>query len=235
VEIKLGDVTGYAIATSRNWRPNFVQNIGLRIGAKISLISDRESLTTDYLDAIGVTCIFFPHWSHIIPAEIYERYECIIFHMTDLPFGRGGSPLQNLISREIYETKISALRCVEELDAGPIYLKQPLALYGTAQEIYMRANAVIEDMIISIIKDKPKSQQQSGEPVVFKRRNERDGDIATLETLGQVNDFIRMLDAEGYPRAFLETEHLLFEFSRSSIRADHILADVIIKRKPDGK
>ncbi len=155
--------------------------------------------------------------------------------MTDLPFGRGGSPLQNLISREIYETKISALRCVEELDAGPIYLKQPLALYGTAQEIYMRANAVIEDMIISIIKDKPKSQQQSGEPVVFKRRNERDGDIATLETLGQVNDFIRMLDAEGYPRAFLETEHLLFEFSRSSIRADHILADVIIKRKPDGK
>ena len=31
--------------------------------------------------------------------EIHENYKCIIFHMTDLPFGRGGSPLQNLISR----------------------------------------------------------------------------------------------------------------------------------------
>ena len=227
------DVTSYAIATSKNWRYNLVQNIGLRTGAHVSLIQGSENLTKNYLDAIGVSRIFFPHWSNIIPAEIYERYECIIFHMTDLPFGRGGSPLQNLISRGIYETKISALRCVEELDAGPIYMKRPIALYGTAQEIYMRANAVIEDMIISIIKDRPEPKEQSGEPVIFKRRNERDGDIAALMTLGQVHDFIRMLDADGYPRAFLETENLRFEFSRSSIRADHIKADVIIKRKLD--
>ncbi len=231
----MGDVTSYAIATSKSWRLSLAQNVGLRTGAKVSLIRDKESLTTDYLDAIGVTRIFFPHWSHIIPAEIYERYECIIFHMTDLPFGRGGSPLQNLISRGIYETKISALRCVKELDAGPIYMKRPISLYGTAQEIYMRANAVIEDMIISIIKDRPEPKEQSGAPVTFKRRNERDGDIASLVTLEQVNDFIRMLDADGYPRAFLETESLRFEFSRSSIRADHIIADVIIKGKPDGK
>lgn len=232
---KLADVTSYVIATNKNWRVNLAQNVSLLTGARVSLISDRESLNTDYLDANGVTRIFFPHWSHIIPAEIYERYECIIFHMTDLPFGRGGSPLQNLISRGIYETKISALRCVKELDAGPIYLKRPLALYGTAQEIYMRASAIIEDMIVSIIKDGPEPKEQSGEPVAFKRRNEREGDIAVLATLGQVNDFIRMLDADGYPHAFLETENLRFEFSRSSLREDHILADVIIKRKTGGK
>ena len=231
----MGDVTSYAIATSKNWRLSLAQNVGLRTGAKVYLIRDKESLTTDYLDAIGVTRIFFPHWSHIISEEIYERYECIIFHMTDLPFGRGGSPLQNLISRGIYETKISALRCVEELDAGPIYMKRPISLYGTAQEIYMRANEVIEDMIISIIKERPEPQEQRGEPVMFKRRNERDGDIAALVTLEQVNDFIRMLDADGYPRAFFESKNLRFEFSRSSIRADHIIADVIIKRKPDEK
>ena len=202
---------------------------------ELILISQQSSLTSDHLSTIQPRYIFFTHWSHIIPAEIYECYECIIFHMTDLPFGRGGSPLQNLISRGIYETQISALRCVKELDAGPIYLKRPLSLYGTAQEIYMRANAIIEDMIVSLIKDSPVPQEQSGEPVVFKRRNERDGDMAALETLGHANDFIRMLDADGYPPAFLETENLRFEFSRSSIRADHILADVVIKRKLDGK
>ena len=125
--------------------------------------------------------------------------------------------------------KFSALRCVKELDAGPVYMKRPLSLYGTAQEIYMRANVIIEEMIISIIKDKPKPIEQSGEPVVFKRRNELDGDIAQLKTLEEVHDFIRMLDADGYPRAFLEINNLRLEFSRSSIKADHLLADVIIK------
>ena len=59
--------------------------------------------------------------------------------MTDLPFGRGGSPLQNLITRGISKTKISALRCNEEIDAGPIYLKRPLSLHGSAEEIYQLA------------------------------------------------------------------------------------------------
>jgi methionyl-tRNA formyltransferase len=65
--------------------------------------------------------VFFAHWSWKIPRAVYEAHECVIFHMTDVPFGRGGSPLQNLISRGIYETKLSALRCVEEMDAGPVY------------------------------------------------------------------------------------------------------------------
>lgn len=223
------------IADNHRWLRGLELNVVTRSGQQCVLISNPAELTLNFLDKLSPKYIFFPHWSHIIPTEIYERYECVIFHMTDLPFGRGGSPLQNLISRGIYETQISALRCVRELDAGPIYMKRPLSLYGSAQEIYMRANAVIEDMIVSIIKDEPKPLEQSGEPVVFKRRNERDGDITSLKTLDQVNDFIRMLDADGYPCAFLETENLRFEFSRASVRADHVLADVVIKRKQDGK
>ncbi len=51
----------------------------------------------------------------------FFNFNCVVFHMTDLPFGRGGSPLQNLISRGIYKTKISAIKVVKEIDAGPIY------------------------------------------------------------------------------------------------------------------
>jgi methionyl-tRNA formyltransferase len=49
--------------------------------------------------------------------------------MTDLPFGRGGSPLQNLISRKIYNTKLSAIRVVKELDAGPVFLKKIMFIW----------------------------------------------------------------------------------------------------------
>ena len=62
----------------------------------------------------------------------------MIFHMTDVLYGRGGSPLQNFIIRGHKETKLTAMKCVKELDAGPVYLKEFLSLLGNAEEIYMR-------------------------------------------------------------------------------------------------
>ena len=43
--------------------------------------------------------IFFPHWSKKVDTKIVNNYECVCFHETDLPYGRGGSPIQNLILR----------------------------------------------------------------------------------------------------------------------------------------
>lgn len=212
----------YIIASSKEWRPGMVENVQRRVGGKVTRVVDPGELSLSNLDKINPELIFFPHWSEIIPSEIHSRYECVIFHMTDLPFGRGGSPLQNLISRGIYETKISAIRCVEELDAGPVYMKRDLSLYGSAQEIYMRASEIIEDMIVTIITDRPEPKEQEGDVVVFKRRKREDGNIAHLSSLEQVHDFIRMLDADRYPRAYLETEHMVLEFSRSSLRNGHI-------------
>ena len=123
------------------------------------LITNKEELTHDYLNKIKPAFIFFPHWSWMIPEEIYENFNCIVFHMTDLPFGRGGSPLQNLIVRSIYETKISAIRVVGKLDAGPVYLKENLSLHGTAEEIYMRASDTFFKMIREIIEKKPEPKQ----------------------------------------------------------------------------
>lgn len=57
-----------------------------------------------------------------------------------------------------------------ELDAGPVYLKIPLSLDGLAEEIYMRAADKIARMIEIIAKDRP-PQPQSGDAVIFKRRN----------------------------------------------------------------
>ena len=41
--------------------------------------------------------IFFLHWDWRVPHVIWQQHECVCFHMTDVPYGRGGSPLQNLI------------------------------------------------------------------------------------------------------------------------------------------
>jgi methionyl-tRNA formyltransferase len=53
-----------------------------------------------------------------------------------------------------------------------------------------------------------------------------------LGELTQVFDHIRMLDADGYPAAFLETEHFRLEFTYADLHPDKVEAKVrIVKRK----
>jgi len=126
---------------------------------------------------------------------------------------------------------ISALRCEAGVDTGPVYLKKPLSLFGTAQEIFIRASSVIEDMIVTIIKEQPEPVPQKGEVTCFQRRIPKESNICSLDDLAKVFDYIRMLDAEGYPKAFIETEYLRFEFQRASLNSDQIIADVKITKR----
>lgn len=204
-----------------------------RLGLNVLRVREQSELDLSRLKAHEPSYIFFPHWSWKIPADIYEGFECIIFHMTDLPFGRGGSPLQNLVLQGISETKLTALRCVAELDAGPTYLKRPLSLLGTAEEILMRASQLTGEMIEVIVRERPEPLMQTGEPTIFRRRAAKEGNLASLETTEKAFDYIRMLDGEGYPRAFLETEHFKLEFGRATLKPDCVIADVkITKKKP---
>jgi len=194
-------------------------------------IRSPQELLCASLERLAPEYVFFPHWSWIIPCDIFSRFECIIFHMTDLPYGRGGSPLQNLIVRGHLETKLTALKCVSELDAGPIYMKRPLSLLGTAEEILRRASDVIEEMIVEIVNSHPSPTLQYGDVVEFKRRKPKDGNIAELVDLENVFDFIRMLDADGYPHAFIDTNNLHLEFTGATLSEDYVDAKVRIRQK----
>lgn len=216
------------LASGRRWNRNMVKTLGSRTDYDFVLISDPKDLTATKLASINPKFVFFPHWSQRIDSSIYEQFNCVIFHMTDLPHGRGGSPLQNLIALGIYETRITALRCAEEMDAGPIYLKKPLSLYGSAEEIFLRASVIIEDMIVEILEKLPEPVPQEGVPTVFKRRKPEESNLAAAQSLKQVFDIIRMLDAEGYPNAFLNVGPFKIEFTRAAMKADHVMADVRI-------
>jgi methionyl-tRNA formyltransferase len=216
------------IASPKPWHAGLAASLRRRTGADFITIREPKDFTAAQLARIRPRYVFLPHWSHRIEAVIFERYECVIFHMTDLPFGRGGSPLQNLIVRGFRDTKISAIRCVAGLDTGPVYLKRPLSLLGSAEEIFLRATAVIEDMIAEIVRKRPRPKPQRGTPTMFKRRKPEQGDLAAAKSLDEAFDLIRMLDAEGYPRAFLTAGTFRIEFTRASRRTGHVLADACI-------
>lgn len=223
----------YAIATSRPWNEIMARRLEEKTGHSFHLITRKDELNLERLQGIKPRYIFFPHWSYIVPDEIFHSFECVIFHMTDLPYGRGGSPLQNLILRGHKETRISALRCVQEMDAGPIYLKKALCLEGAASEIFLRAAGIIQEMIGEIVDNEPDPKPQTGDPVLFQRRKPVESDLAQAD-IGNLNDFfdfIRMLDAEGYPRACLEVHDHRIELSRVQMEQDKLIGTFVIYKQ----
>ncbi len=228
----MGTTVKYILLTPKTWHTTLFRELSVQKPEEWLHIERKEDFTVEKLKEVNPQYIFIPHWSYIIPKEIFENYTCVVFHMTDLPYGRGGSPLQNLIVNGHAETKISAIKVEEGLDTGPVYLKRPVSLLGTAEEIFIRMAVIIKGMIEEIIVNNTQPVAQQGEPVVFKRRKPEDGNIAHVETLDQLYDYIRMLDCEGYPNAFAEIGNFRLEFTRASIKGDEsIIADVRITKK----
>jgi methionyl-tRNA formyltransferase len=216
------------IVSEKSWHQSMSDHLEAKLGSKFVLIDNPKSLKLDYLERLDPQFVFFPHWSYPISDEIFERFECVIFHMTDLPFGRGGTPLQNLILRGFTDTRVSALRCTKEIDSGPIYLKHDLSLHGSAQEIFERTSVIVEDMICEIVKGNFEPVDQVGDPVIFIRRGPEEGNLARCQNLMEAYDLIRMLDADGYPHAFVEVGDFVIRFRNVSLDSKGLSADAQI-------
>lgn len=207
----------YIILTEKSWHKDLFNNLKNSFcNDSWLLIDSKNDFNLEKLNQYKPDKIFIPHWSHIIPSVIHKNYECIVFHMTDLPFGRGGSPLQNLIVRGFNTTKITALKVDQGLDTGDVYAKKTLSLEGSATEIFERSSFIIKDMIFDIITNRIKPIPQIGEVTEFNRRRQEDSNLRGLSDITKVYDYIRMLDCEGYPHAFIDTTNFKFEFNNAS-------------------
>lgn len=218
----------YLVATAKSWNQRVYTDTISHYPGTWSYIAKKEDLNPDKIKSFEPRYIFFLHWSWKVPEEIINSYECVCFHMTDVPYGRGGSPLQNLITRGFRETKLTALRMEEDFDAGPVYLKEPLSLEGSAEEIYIRTSRLAAKMIQKIIKEELVPVPQEGEPTLFKRRKPIESEIRNPSDLKALHDFIRMLDAEGYPKAFINHAGYRYTLSRAAFYEGRIVADVTI-------
>lgn len=224
------------IVTLKTWNiKNFYKLKHKYPNFSFKLITQKEDLSPENLAKMKPKLIFFPHYSYKIPKQIYENYTCILFHMSDLPYGRGGSPLQNLISLGVYHTKISALKVSEELDGGDIYMKENFDISkGRAKKLYKRASKIIFfKMIPFLMQNKLKPKAQSGKALLFKRRSEEQSDILSLKNcdLRKIYDFIRMLDAPSYPKAFLEFEDFKMTLKKAKFKGKFVKGEFKIERK----
>ena len=201
---------------------------------KFFFISENKQLNISYLNRIKPDIIFFPHWNHMVQKKIFNKFLCIGFHSSPLPFGRGGSPVHNMIIRNFKKTTLCAIKLIDKLDSGPIYLTKSISLQGTGEKIFKNIYEAILIMIKKINKKIPKEQNQKGKAIYFKRRTYREGNLLDVESLNKVYNLIRMLDInflKKYPKAFIENKKILFNFSNAKLKKNRIEAKVEILRK----
>ena len=169
----------------------------------------------------------------MIDKSIYNKYLCIQFHCSNLPKGRGGSPIQNQIIRGIKNTKLSAFKVSKKLDSGPVCLKENLSLRGNGLDILIRLERKSIDMIKKITKMKQiVFSKQIGKPTFFKRRTKKQSkiNIKSFNSVSKLYDFMRMLDAPGYPNAYFELNKFKLSFNNLKFTKNAIYANTIIKK-----
>ncbi len=219
----------YAVATVKPWNLDAFRRRSSALPGEWILIESPGALTSARLAELDIRHVFFPHWSWTVPSDVLAAAECVCFHMTDVPYGRGGSPLQNLIAHGHRNTVLTALRMVEELDAGPVYLKRQLDLSGRAQDIYERAANLTWDMIAEIVAREPEPVPQTGTPTVFPRRRPDQSRLPESGPPDALYDHIRMLDADTYPHAFLNHGAFHLEFTDARLDGGIVSATVTIR------
>ena len=222
----------FIIFTNKHWNIEiFLKKKGLLKGTW-KILKKKSQLNTKSIKRYNPNFIFFPNLNINLDKEIIKNFNCVCFHETDLPYGRGGSPIQNLILLGKKFTKLTALKIENgiKVDEGKIYLKRKIKLNGTGLDIYKNCAEEIIKMINVIISKKLKPKKQIGKIVHFKKRKPKDSKIPNKVTkLSEIYDIIRMLDIPGYPKAFIKSKNFQVYFDKSKIKNNELTAKATFK------
>lgn len=219
------------IACSKKWFLKDKKTINLLKNKNIFLIEKKNKLNTNYLRKINPSIIFFPHWHFRVSNQIIKKYECICFHTSPLPYGRGGSPIQNLILRNFSKAPVCAIKMTDDIDGGPIYLKKIISLEGNLKEIFTRISNEINIMIRTLKKKRIKPKKQSGKVFYFKRLKKNNSLLEDNKSIQKIYNKIRMLDSDEYPNAFINLAKIKIVFTNAVLKKNSITCNAKIIKK----
>ena len=194
------------------------------------LITNKKYVNFQYLKKKKFTKIFVPYWNYKIPEKICKNFNLYGFHSTPLPFGRGGSPIQNMIIRGYNNSSLCAFKLEKDFDSGKIYLKKKFSLKGSGQEILQKLDNLLVDMIIQLVKKNIKPKPQKGKPTFFKRRSGIDNILPTNKNLITLFNHIRMLDIKDHPNSNITLNNTKINFFDAKKYKNFIEAKVKIEK-----
>jgi methionyl-tRNA formyltransferase len=195
-----------------------LSNLDIQIVSAVEISEIQEQIE----NGISFDFIFFPHYSKMVPTNFLERNNCVGFHTGDLPDDRGGSPIQNKILRGEYSTWVSALKLIENLDAGDILCREAISIEnGSIEEILRKISIVIARLIRIVVTENPIPSPQTRHTSISPRLKPQASELKfdDLE-VKQIYDRIRMLDGLDYPPAYIQFDRYRIILSNAELQGN---------------
>lgn len=132
-------------------------------------------------------------YGHILSRELLElpRVAAVNLHASLLPRWRGASPIQHALLHGDEETGVTVIQMVEELDAGPILAKKPVAIgpRETTETLARKLEGIGAELLRETLKYPLKPTPQPSEGVTHCRKlSRRDGELDPQTSTAQEFD-----------------------------------------------
>jgi methionyl-tRNA formyltransferase len=169
-------------------------------GHNVNTISDPDKLSK------GDVAFFLSCFSIIGTAKLRMNAHNIVVHASDLPQGKGWSPMSWQILEGKYDIPLTLFEACEKVDSGVIYLQTTVSLDGTelVDEWQYKLFVKIKELCLNFLKQLPhvNGREQIGQESFYRRRTPKDSRLDINKTIQEQFNLLRIVDNEAYPAFF---------------------------------
>jgi len=191
----------FLLDVSNDWlSPYLDENVWIGKQYVFNKIYDEAAaMHYDIVFVLGVT--------KILKKEILKSNSLLlVVHESNLPEGRGFSPLQWQILEGKNVISACLLEVTEEVDSGPIFDKIEISLDGTELylEIRKKQAAATIDLVQRFLDKHPNHdpKKQIGKPTFYRKRTALDSKLDIDKTLREQFNLLRIANNEDWPAFF---------------------------------
>ena len=173
-----------------------------RAGHSVAWGHEAESLPE------GDLCFFLSYGRIVKPGILARHAHNLVVHASDLPKGRGWSPLTWQILEGENRIPVTLIEAAAEVDSGVIY-KQSQAVFSGGELVDELRAAVAEitrELCAEFVAEYPtvlrEARPQAGTPTFYPRRRPKDSWFDIDRTVREQFNLLRTADAARYPAWF---------------------------------
>ena len=145
----------------------------------------------------------------LMPDTARERFEhVLVVHESDLPKGRGWSPLTWQILEGEHRIPVTLFEAEATVDSGPVYAQRWLQFEGheLIDELRAAQASATRGLCRWFVDKYPQSvahtRAQTGPATYYARRRPKDSELDAGKTLAEQFDQLRVADNDRYPACF---------------------------------
>ena len=201
-----------------------IRSVALTIAALAdSDLSVSFEVTASQEDSRGGRLLVALSYPELIRVDVVEKYDhALVLHGSDLPEGRGWSPVQwQLLEGRVLFT-MSLIRIATPVDSGNVVLKRSFkipksALYEEISAIIAATQAAMIVESLGMTDSDLLGYPQQGTPTYLRRRTRADSELDPTKSIASQWDKIRIADGSRFP-TFFELEGRKYTLKLEEIR-----------------